>query len=416
VRILWLSHLVPFPPHGGVLQRAYHLVHQTAKYHDVSLIAFIQKDLMAIHYSDISEGLAAARAGLQSCQSVAFADIPCEKWAYGKHVLAGISALTKAPYTVNWLRSREFGRQLDDSIGATNFDLVHFDTISLAPYRAALGREATTLDHHNVESHMMLRRSAKSSSRLARAYLGHEGRRLRDYEREVCPLFDSNIMCSSLDADRLQEFCRGVRTTVIPNGVDTNYFQIGDTEPSVDRLVFAGRLNSYPNREAVNFIAKEIWPRVKVEMPAVSMQVVGSNPPRDLVELASTDPNFVVTGYVDDVRPYVRGSGIYVCPIFDGGGTKLKILDAMAMGKAIVATRTACEGITVKDRESVIFAETADEFVRAISRLRNDADMIKSLGGQARLVAERMYSYDAIGKELSAHFEEVAESRRARPD
>jgi glycosyltransferase involved in cell wall biosynthesis len=410
VKILWLSHLVPYPPHGGVLQRAYHLLRETARVHDVYLLAFVQKDLVKIHYPNIADGLRDAKENLQFCRSVDFVDIPCETFPFGKHALAAYSAFARTPYTIAWLRSRRFERVLRDLVDKVSFDVAHFDTISLVPYASVLGDVPATLDHHNVESHMMLRRAEKQANSLKKAYFAHEGRRLTDYEARECDKFAMNLTCSELDSKRLSEICPRAEVEVVPNGVDTEYFRPSGQASSANRLVFAGRLNSYPNAEAVRFIVSSIWPAIKSQHPDVSMSIVGSSPPREAVELGRLDTQFEVTGYVEDVRPYIDRAGIYVCPIFDGGGTKLKILDAMGMQKAIVATRVACEGINLEHGKSVIFADNAEEFLEAITMLMTRPELADDIARNARAVAENEYSYTAIGGRLAALFEELAQS------
>ena len=166
-------------------------------------------------------------------------------------------------------------------------------------------------------------------------------------------------------------------------------------------IIFAGTLSWYPNRQAVDFLAREIWPRLKAAAPKSSVDIVGANPPAELLELGRRDPDFRVHGFVDDVRTYLDRASVYVCPITDGGGTKLKILDALAMGKAIVADPIACEGIDVTDGVDVVFASRPEEYVSAIRRLFSDREERMRLGENARRLAEAKYAYSMIGEKLA---------------
>ncbi len=404
MKILWLSHLVPFPPKGGVLQRAYHLLKYTASVFDVHLLAFVQKDLFRIHFSEREDAEKHARSGLEFCNRTEFVDIPVDKFPMGKTLLAAYSIFSKFPYTINWLRSSEYGRSVSRACAENNFDIVHFDTISLVPYLHLLGTRPATLDHHNVESQMMLRRAELESNPLKKKYFQNEGERLRSYEAKHCPQFSTNFMCSTLDEERLLSFCPDAHTRVIPNGVDTGYFRPTDRDTFVTSLVFAGRLSAYANLRAARFISNELWPVLKAQIPEITMDLVGYNPPVEATALADRDPSFRATGYVDDVRDYLDRAAIYLCPIFDGGGTKLKILDAMAMRKAIVATRTACEGIDLVDNESVVFAESADEFAAGIRRLIENPGFARQIAEKAMQIANDRYSYDSIGRDLTDLF------------
>jgi glycosyltransferase involved in cell wall biosynthesis len=282
-----------------------------------------------------------------------------------------------------------------------HFDLVHFDTISLAPYRTFFPHTKGVLDHHNIESHMMLRRAVLERNWLKKFYYWQEGAKLRAYEKRVLGDFNLHITCSKLDSDRLRLIDSTVDITEIPNGVDIDFFRPGNTEKVPNSLVFAGGLRWYPNRKAMLFFANEIWPLLKRRIPTASMDVIGQSPPPPLLELAARDPSFRVHGFVDDVRDYLDRAAVYVCPITDGGGTKLKILDALAMGKPIVADPIACEGIDVIPGEHVIFAGTPEEYVDAIEKLLSEPAVRDRMSCANRQLILDHYAYTKIGENLS---------------
>lgn len=410
MRILWLSHIVPYPPKGGVLQRSYHLLRETARRHRVTLYAFIQSRPLIQCFGDLETGLAEARAALgELCESVEFFPIPMEAHRNGMARLAARSLLSRNSYTLNWLRSAPFAQALRQ-INADNFDLLHADTISLAPYAALLPSLPRALDHHNVESQMMQRRADNESNPLKRAYFALEARKILAEERTWCPQFGSNIMCSDLDAQRLTDLVGPVPTAVIPNGVDIDYFTPQPAREIPGRLIFAGRLSAYTNRQAALFIVNELWPLLARELPEVTFDLVGGSPPAQATELAAREPRFTAPGFVDDVRNNIAEASIYVCPITDGGGTKLKVLDALAAGKALVADPIACEGIDVVEGESVRFAHTPAQYLQVIRELLADEAQRKQLGRAGRELVVNRYSYGSIGEELSATYERVVQT------
>ena len=405
MRILWLSHLVPYPPKGGVLQRSYNLVRETCKHHDLTLLAFIQSDLIKSRLSAMDTGLAEAHQHLSEfCDQVEFIEIPCENSKYGKHLLALKSLFTIDPYTVNWLKSDLMLSAIRQINNIAQFDLVHFDTISLGSYISEFVDIPKVLDHHNIESHMMLRRAEQEKNLFLRLYYYQEGKKLLHYEKNICPQFDLHLTCSSLDSNHLAKIDSSLAITEIPNGVDINYFYPQLENETTKHLIFAGALNWYPNRDAMLFFAREIWPLLKKKIPDITMNVVGSSPPTELLDLASKDDYFKVHGFVDDVREYISRAAIYVCPIRDGGGTKLKILDAFSMGMATVAHPVACEGIDVSDGENVLLASSAEEFVYKIELLLTETDKRRSIGLKARNLAERKYDFTLIGEKLSDRY------------
>jgi polysaccharide biosynthesis protein PslH len=413
MKVLWFSHLVPYPEAGlGVLQRSYHLVRELSRAHEVYLLAFVQRKIIRDLLGDVEEGLERARAHLgQYCARVEFLPIPSDSSPSRRTWLAARSLVGTHPYTIRWLQSDIARRVAAEWNASIDFDVVHFDTLSLAPYRAIFQRAARSLDHHNIESEMMLRRATIEGHPFKRLYFWQEGLRLQRYERRVCPQFDLNITCSSLDTDRLERVAPGVTVAEVPNGVDTEYFHPNGDSTNSRSLVFAGNMSWYPNAAAMLFFADRVWPALKAKVPGVTMDLIGGNPPPRLLALAEQDKNFRVHGFVPDVRPYIGRAAAYVCPITDGGGTKLKILDALAMGKAIVAHPIACEGIAVQDGRDVIFAREPEEFVRGVAALMESPELGRRLSLNARALAESSYSYSFIGRGLVTAIERCHASR-----
>lgn len=415
MKVLWFSHLVPYPETGlGVLQRSYHLVRELARAHQVYLLAFVQRKIIKDLLGDVEEGLQRAREHLNEyCARVEFLPIPSDGSPSARAGLAVRSLAGSHPYTIRWLRSDLARSVAMDWNAAIDFDVVHFDTLSLAPYRGIFSRRVKSLDHHNIESDMMLRRAKIEKHPAKRLYFWQEGLRLRRYERRVCPQFDLNITCSDLDSERLKTVAPEVVVTEVPNGVDTEYFRPREEPERPFSLVFAGNLSWYPNAAAMLFFAERVWPALKSQLPEVTMDVVGGNPPPALSALAARDRNFRVHGFVPDVRPYVAAAALYVCPIMDGGGTKLKILDALAMAKPIVAHPIACEGIAVRDGHEVVFAREPGEFVNSIATLLASPQRRARMSASARSLAQSSYSYTFIGRKLVAELEKLPPSRTA---
>lgn len=411
MRVLWLSHLIPYPPKGGVLQRAYHLLHEVARYHEVDLVAFNQPELIRPLFSSLEAGIQEAKQTLGTfCRNVVFEQIVCEQQHFGKYRLALASLFSKDPYNINWLKSPELENQLQDLLIAKDYDLVHFDTISLIPYHTLVTNVPTVLDHHNIESHMLLRRASNENNLIKRWYFRQEGERLEAIEKQACPQFTLNITCSEIDRDRLKGISPGSRVEEVPNGVDVDYFKCDVAIEQEPILLFVGTLNWYPNIRAIRFIAYELWPRISALFPEIMFDVIGANPPDDIKQLGDRDARFRVHGFVDDVRPYFDKASVYVCPISDGGGTKLKVLDAFSMEKAVVAHPIACEGIDVQEGRNVIFGRTVDEYINAIQKLVEDKDLRHRLGKEARCLIEKKYAYSTIGKELSDLYVECVKS------
>ena len=402
-KILWLSHFLPYPPKGGMLQRSYNLLKEISKNHEVTLLAFNQSKL-CVTKADAENAF--KHLG-EFCKIAGLVDIESEKSSFNKLKLLLGGFLPGRTYTLDWLKSSNYSQVLADTLGLEKFDIIHVDTISLVPYVMNLSAYKRVLNHHNIESLMLLRRSENEKNMLKKLYFFYEGIKLKKYEKKVCPVFDLNITCSNLDSERLNSFSPDSQCLDIPNGVDLAYFK-STCSTAIDKsIIFAGGLSWYPNLDAMTFFLKEVWPRLSQEIPDVTMTVVGRSPAPWMAELQNVYPNLKVTGFVDDVRPYFDAAFLYVCPIRDGGGTKLKVLDALAMKKTLISHSIACEGIDVVENESVVFAETADEYINQIKSLFDNRERALMIAENGYKVVSEKYDFVKVGERLSSAYENL---------
>lgn len=408
MQILWLSHVVPYPPKAGVLLRAYYLLKCVAERHSVDLVAFVQRPLLETYYPTRDEGLSDSRRALERfCRSVTFLPIAAIERPFGKARTALAGLLLKDCYMARWLCSDAATQVLLRLAEEHHYDLAHYDVISLAPYQRLLPNVPATLGYHNIESHMLLRRAEKDRDLLRKLYFWQEGKRLARYERRIANRFAGHITCSELDSRRLRQLIPDLNPVCIPNGVDVGYFSPLHGRPKRHSLIFVGTLTWYPNVDAVLFLLRDIWPAVKKLVPDVTLDIIGAGAPLSVVKLARQREGVTVQGFVPDIRPLVDAAAIFVCPIRDGGGTKLKVLDAFAMAKCVVAHPIACEGIDVTDGGDVVLAESAPDFALRIASLLNDDERRIAIGAAARELVASRYAFDAIGRRLEQYLCEL---------
>jgi glycosyltransferase involved in cell wall biosynthesis len=414
VNVLWLTHAIPYPPKAGFLSRTYHLLRELARHQTVDLISFVQEPWVRTLFPNLEQGLDESRQALASiCRKVTFLPIDSVAHHGGKHLTALRALLTGSAYTTTWLVSTPARRAIAAEIASNSYDLVHFDTIGLAPYRPLVAHVPAILTHHNIESHMMKRRAENATNLFARRYFLHEAQKLQQIEQHVASRFVAHITCSELDSVRLSQIVPSAKVIEIPNGVDCEFFSSTAPATRPKSIVFVGTMNWYPNVDAMMFFLREIWPPLKRRVPEATLDIAGSNPPGSLLRVAQSLPGVTVHGYVPDVRPLIDSAAIFVCPIRDGGGTKLKILDAFAMQKCVVAHPIACEGINVTAGRNVILASDAAEFVSEITRLlAHDGERL-AIGVAARDLVKREYSFHRIGELLNSTIEAIVQRRRA---
>ena len=406
MKILWLSQFLPYPPKGGGLQRSHNLLKQSAKRHEVHLFALNQKNLLPS-----PEKLKNAKDELKKiCSRVEVFPIISDNSKFHWSIMTAISYFRFSPYDCNWLYNKKMLISLEDISKHERYDLIHIDTLGMFQYAMPFSGIPLVLNHANIESHMMHRRFEKEPDTFKRLYFRRESNKLNKYEQYVCKKCHVNLVVSDLDAFRLKEIVGAVNIAVVPNGVDLEYFQPQQSAGNKDGgLIFAGPMDWYPNRTAVLFFLSEILPKLREEKIDLPVTIVGKNPLKELI-IAANDSRISVPGYVDDVRPYIDSASIYVCPIKDGGGTRLKILDALAMGKPLVATGLAVEGLDLVEEKHYLRAESASDYVAQIKRLINDGNLSKKIALQGRRFVENRYSWEMIGEKMDYAYQKAVSS------
>lgn len=411
MRVLFLSQIIPYPPHGGVLQRGYHILRQLGQRADVHLLAFLHPDELPT-----PEAVEESRhALLATCRNVEFFPLWAKSSAVSRAAALAAGLASSRPFSTVAHRSAAFQARVDALLASGAFDAVHVDTIALNRFLRIRPSIPAMLTHHNIESMLLERRAAVETRPAQRWILARESRKLASYERVVAPAYDVNLMMSVVDAQLLAGRAPGARTAIVPNGVDTTYFTPGDSREETPAVIYTGGMNMLANRDAVMYFLDAIWPSIVDRVPAVRFFAVGQDPPAELRAMARRDPRVVVTGKVPDIRPFVRQAAVYVIPIRVGGGTRLKVLDAMASGKAIVSTSIGCEGIDVAAGTHLEVADAPASFADTTVRLLGDPTERRALGQSARALVERLYAWPVVGDMLMNAYAIAAETHARTP-
>jgi glycosyltransferase involved in cell wall biosynthesis len=257
---------------------------------------------------------------------------------------------------------------------------------------------------------MVHRRIARETSRAKRAFFRFEWKALERYEAAQCPKFDANIVMSDDDAALLSNVAPGTAFTTVGNGVDTAYFT-PVTLQGHRKIVFAGRLDQYSNRDGLMAFARDVWPKLRDLYQDATLDVIGSHPPPELLAMAQSDARLRVHGFVPDIRPYFSEAGLALCPVRDGGGTRIKVLDALAMGVPLVATSIGCEGLDVSDGRHVLIADSSAEFLQQIRRVFENPVLAAHLASEGRALVTERYSWDFQANQLLQVYDRVTAGR-----
>jgi sugar transferase (PEP-CTERM/EpsH1 system associated) len=367
--------------------RNYQFLRQLSQRHRVSLLAFGPPDAHE------------ERAALeQICQEVytveggALRGLPKRRKQLA-------SLFTGSSYLRKLFESPAAQRTLDAVTGAEQFDIIQVESSLMMNFRFR-SSAALVIDEHNIEYQLLQRMYQVERSPIRKIYNLAEYLKFRREERGAWERSDGCIVTSARDEAILQQHVPGKPTAVVENGVDLEYFQPrgGSVDPA--SVVFTGRLDYQPNVDAVLYFVREILPKILRRRPEVVFTVVGTGPTRDIKRLAGRQ--VVVTGRVPDVRPYLDRAAVAVAPVRMGAGTRLKVLEALAMGKALVSTSLGCEGLMVHQGREVLLADSADAFAGEVLRLLEDPSLGRELGDRGRGQVEAHYGWAAIVSRLEA--------------
>jgi glycosyltransferase involved in cell wall biosynthesis len=260
---------------------------------------------------------------------------------------------------------------------------------------------------HNVE-HMIWKRLSRIETRpWRRMLLELEWRKVRRIEAEACHRASLTLAVSEEDRQLLLATAPGARVAAIPTGVDTSYFAPNGSQENPTSLVFTGSMDWFPNEDAILHAIDNILPLIRSEVPAVSLTVAGRNPTSRLRGAAARAAGVRITGTVEDVRPYIAEAALYVVPLRVGGGTRLKILEALAMGKAVVSTTIGAEGLPLVPGAHFVRADDPRDFARAILDLLRDPGRRKMLGSAGRQLVEQRHSWPQVIREFETRCEEL---------
>ena len=396
-RIVFLSQCLPFPPHSGVTRRTYHILHELQREFDVTLVAFSRRD----HQPDAASLARAAQALRRELFGV-MNPVPIRSdYSLARKLRNHArSVVAREPYVFYEYGDARFGQELQKAIEHAPPDLIHLDSLDLYRWLPSLPALPTACTHHSLESELLRLQADHFPNRVVRAYLNHQADLVERVERRLCSRFDLNVMTSELDAERLRTLAPGAWTTVIPNGVDVDFFRPGSSEDVVaGRVAFLGPTYMFPNRDAIDFFLGDAWPLIRQRCPESTFHLIGKNSIEEKVRFES-NPGVTCNGHVPDIRPHFAEAAVSIVPIRVGGGTRLKILDGWAMGKATVSTSVGCEGLETVDGRNILIRDDPAEFAAAVVQVLRDGDLRDRLGREARRTAEEHYGWRVVGQKL----------------
>jgi sugar transferase (PEP-CTERM/EpsH1 system associated) len=394
MRLLFLTHRMPFPPNKGDKIRSFHILRYLAKLHEVYLACLVDDENDLRFVPEVGKGV----------QRVVYARVHPRT----QKLLALRALLRSSPITVDYFYSRALQRKIDDVIDDTEIDAFVCFSSPMAEYlfrsRHAGGkvrRAVRVMDLIDVDSYKW-RQYAENSSAWTSWIYRLEARYLAEYEGRVARAFDRVLVVSEHEKAVFPEIGNVQNLNVMSNGVDVDFFRPVQFESGVSghhTLVFTGVMDYWPNIDGIKWFVESVFPRVQGVLPDVALFIVGSKPTKDVERLGRVR-GVIITGFVEDVRVYLARANVCIVPLRVARGIQNKVLEAMAMGKAVVCTPQAQVGIRAKPDEEIIVAEGEEAYATAIISLLQDTGRAEQLGVRARKCVEVYYGWDENLRQL----------------
>lgn len=318
-----------------------------------------------------------------------------------------INLVSPLPYSVQSHYQIMFQESLNQLLSQSKYDLVHCEWSPYAQYMLG-SKTPWCISAHNIESQILFR-TADTKRGISKWFFSLQARRMKNFEERVFPLAQQVFTVSSADADKAKLF-GAERVDIIPNGVEINYFQSAtNSGEHPHQLVFTGSMDWRPNQDGIIWFLDEVAPHLS-PLKEWRLSVVGRNPPRWLEKACASSGIAKTTGSVEDVRPFMREAQIYIVPLRIGGGSRLKILEALSMRKPVVSTTIGAEGLDVKNRENILLADDPKKFAETIEMLATSPELRVKLGINGRALVEEHYSWDRIAALQGAVWNGIIES------
>ena len=401
MRILWLKSDLLLPLDKGGKLRTWHLMRHLARRHAITYLAFKEPAQPAADVAGMSE--VASRIETVTRSEPA-------KGTLRFYADAAMHLVDPLPYAVGKYRSREFKDRLNALLETQTFDLIVCDFLFPAVNLPKQLPCPAVMFTHNVESEIW-RRHAENKTGIQKFLYGAQYQRMLRYEGHALQRFEGVLAVSDADRQTFTALYPGAISHpvhVVPTGVDTDYFAPAPSDPALRTLVFTGSMDWLPNEDAMQFFCRDMLPLIRAQEPGVRLSIVGRAPTPAVKRLAE-EHGVTVTGRVDDVRPYMKEAAVYVVPLRIGGGTRLKIFEAMAMGKAVVSTTVGAEGLPVTHGEHVLLADDPAAFANSVVSLLRDADQRATLEAAARTLVVEHYDWSAVAGALESALQNIAD-------
>lgn len=393
MKVLVIDEEIPFPLNTGKRIRTWNLLGRLKDKHDITFLSWGQgnppSEFDGVRFIGVGR------------------DLPAMSGA-GFYAALGLNLFSPRPFSVDRHVTSEFRNTVRQLLQRERFDLVHCEWTPYVEAMRGFSQEyPTILSAHNVEAKIWERYLRTETNPLKREYIRIQHRKFERFERQAALACAHVTAVSHKDASVFRAYgCE--RVTVVPNGVDEAFFHARETRVRPGSMVFTGSMDWRPNQDGVAYFLNEIFPLVWKSMPEATVSIVGRNPPEWLSAMTRNMPGVRLTGTVDDVRPFIAEAALYIVPLRVGGGSRLKILEALAMRKSVLSTTIGAEGLHLDDGEHLLLRDTPEAFADTAVAALLEPGKFTGIAERGRERVLELYTWDKIAQSLGDVWESAA--------
>ncbi len=391
MKVLVLDEWLPWPLESGKKIRTYNLISRLAVEHEILYMAYMSLP------EDAPKKLVMERHGISV---VPVQDRRVPKWTAAFYFMVLMNFISRDPFSTVYHIRKEFISELDRVIKREKPDLIHCEWTNLAPFLRHVRGIPSVISAHNVESDIWKRFGDHGSNIFKRILGESQARKIERLERYWYPRASICTAVSPEDLEVIRGY--GARVELVENGVDIAYYDSYTRKDDVDNdsIVFTASFDTFSNQDGAEYFVRDIYPIIKKKNPRIHLWLVGREPTSAIKSLSMQDPSIHVTGTVDDVRQYIARAALCVVPLRIGGGSRLKILEALAMKKAVVSTTVGAEGLNVSHGENILLADTEDYFSNCVVECINNPEKRESLGSAGYSLVKKQYDWAPLAQKL----------------
>jgi glycosyltransferase involved in cell wall biosynthesis len=399
LKVIWVKSggLVPLD-HGGRI-RSYQIAKELARRNEVTLFTFYAKEPVD-HHPEL-------KSIFTKVIGIPLEIAPAKSSGDYLHYAANL--FSSRPYSAAKYCRKEVADRLRQHLNEIRYDAIICDfllTADVIPWDLPGPRVLFT---HNIEAIIWQRHWQVSTNPIWKAVAYREYKMMEQMERKYVQRAEHVLAVSETDRSFFTKYADPGKITVIPTGVDVDYFRPQPGEEEADTLLFTGSMDWLANEDGILYFVDQVLPRVREKVPKASLWIVGRRPSQRLRDLPSRVADVHVTGTVDDIRPYMGKGSVYVVPLLVGGGTRIKIFEAMAGGKAVVSTSIGAEGLPVQHGENILLADDPESFARDVVDLLQNSGKREAIGKAARQLVEEHYSWTSVSQVLERVLRQLSE-------